>query len=452
MLISKWIPLLCAKLLLTQLAANVSKPNILFILADDLGIGDVSPTNPECKIKTPHLQKMADEGITFLDAHSSSAVCTPTRYGVLTGRYNWRSRLARGVLRGTSDHLIPAERATVAHLLKKAGYHTQMIGKWHLGGMTDEQYLPNNRGFDHFYGFKGASIDSYSHKQWQPGGNMGGIDWQRNGETLDQEGYSTDLLTDEIVNTLIPQRDPAKPFFMSVAFNAVHTPLLGPDDLVAKYASIFPENGVRQIYAAMLDRMDFNIGRILDALDLAGIQERTLVFFMSDNGGDNGNGGAINSPLRGGKGDLYEGGVRVAAGLRWPGVVAGGSTSNQFISVLDVLPTVAAAVGIEVQNDQDGFPLDGRNLWKELKGEAPLTPADEYLVVGGGGSIALFDGKWKLIKEKGRGQNADQVKLFDIEQSPDEADDTDLANSNSEVVQSMSERIEEITRHVANQL
>jgi arylsulfatase A len=108
-------------------------PNVVFVLADDLGIGDISPTNPDCKIKTPHLQKMADEGITFMDAHSSSAVCTPTRYGVLTGRYNWRSRLARGVLSGTSNHLIPAERATVAHLLKKAGYHTQMIGKWHLG-------------------------------------------------------------------------------------------------------------------------------------------------------------------------------------------------------------------------------------------------------------------------------------------------------------------------------
>ncbi|MDF1863033.1 MAG: sulfatase-like hydrolase/transferase, partial [Verrucomicrobiales bacterium] len=114
-------------------AADSSHPNVIFVLADDLGIGDVSPTNPECKIKTPNLQAMAGEGITFLDAHSSSSVCTPTRYGVLTGRYNWRSRLAKGVLSGTSDHLIPAERATVAHLLRDAGYHTQMIGKWHLG-------------------------------------------------------------------------------------------------------------------------------------------------------------------------------------------------------------------------------------------------------------------------------------------------------------------------------
>ena len=118
---------------LTTHAAAQTPPNVVFVLADDLGIGDVSPTNPDCKIKTPHLQAMADEGITFLDAHSSSSVCTPTRYGVLTGRYNWRSRLARGVLSGTSDHLIPAKRATVAHLLRDAGYHTQMIGKWHLG-------------------------------------------------------------------------------------------------------------------------------------------------------------------------------------------------------------------------------------------------------------------------------------------------------------------------------
>ncbi|HAR66574.1 MAG TPA: arylsulfatase, partial [Lentisphaeria bacterium] len=142
-------------------------PNVIVVLADDLGIGDISPTNTECKIKTPHLQKMADEGITFLDAHSSSSVCTPTRYGLLTGRYNWRSRLARGVLSGRSDHLIPADRATVAHMLKGAGYHTQMIGKWHLGWdwakvggeidfTKDVKNGPNINGFDGYYGHCGS--------------------------------------------------------------------------------------------------------------------------------------------------------------------------------------------------------------------------------------------------------------------------------------------------------
>jgi arylsulfatase A len=145
--------ILCALFILVPLtahAAEKSLPNVIFVMADDLGIGDVSPTNPNCKIKTPHLQGMAEEGITFLDAHSSSSVCTPTRYGVLTGRYNWRSRLARGVLSGTSDHLIPAERETVAHLLRKAGYHTQMIGKWHLG--WDWARVKGNNG-------KGRAID-----------------------------------------------------------------------------------------------------------------------------------------------------------------------------------------------------------------------------------------------------------------------------------------------------
>ena len=154
-------------------AKHHQKPNVIFVLADDLGIGDVSPTNPECKIKTPHLQKMADEGITFLDAHSSSAVCTPTRYGVLTGRYNWRSRLARGVLSGTSTHLIPAQRATVGHLLQKAGYHTQMIGKWHLGwdwakaDKSEQKWKdidftkpvkngPDINGFSNYYGHCGS--------------------------------------------------------------------------------------------------------------------------------------------------------------------------------------------------------------------------------------------------------------------------------------------------------
>ena len=155
----------------TLVARADNAPNVIFVLADDLGIGDLSATNQDCKIKTPHLQKMADEGITFLDAHSPSAVCTPTRYGVLTGRYNWRSRLAKGVLSGTSEHLIPADRPTVAHLLRKAGYHTQMIGKWHLG--WDWNKIPNGKkaqidftqpvkngpdinGFDGYYGHCGS--------------------------------------------------------------------------------------------------------------------------------------------------------------------------------------------------------------------------------------------------------------------------------------------------------
>jgi len=272
------------------------------------------------------------------------------------------------------------------------------------------------------------------------------VDWQRNGETLDQVGYSTDLLTDEIVNTLLPGRDPLKPFFLEIAYNAVHTPLAGPEDLVEKYAAVFPDDQARQAYATMAERMDFNIGRILDGLEEAGLEESTLVFFISDNGGNTRNGGASNSPLRGFKGQVYEGGVRVAAGARWPGVLEAGTLSNQFISVWDVLPTLAAAVGIDVGNHEERYPHDGRNLWAELKGEAPEKLPQEYLVVGNNGVIALFDEQWKLIKEREDGGGGD-VMLFEIEKSPWE--DEDVTDLYPEVVADLSERIEEIIQDVA---
>ena len=198
-------------------------PNVVFVLADDLGIGDVSPTNPDCKIKTPHLQKMADEGITFLDAHSSSAVCTPTRYGVLTGRYNWRSRLARGVLSGTSNHLIPAKRATVGHLLQKAGYHTQMIGKWHLGwdwGKADGKGKwknidfskpvkngPDINGFDRYYGHCG-SLDMAPYV-WVDTGKVTALPDRQEGVSRNEDPYGwyrkgpigSDFHIDEVLPT-----------------------------------------------------------------------------------------------------------------------------------------------------------------------------------------------------------------------------------------------------------
>ena len=191
----------CVLFISSSFAKEHSKPpNVIFVMADDLGIGDVSPTNPECKIKTPHLQSMADQGITFFDAHSSSAVCTPTRYGVLTGRYNWRSRLARGVLIGTSDHLIPGTRETVAHLLKGAGYHTQMIGKWHLGwdwGRVGNSKKidftkpvkngPDINGFVGYYGHCG-SLDMPPYT-WVDTGKITAIPVREEGVTKGQDRY-----------------------------------------------------------------------------------------------------------------------------------------------------------------------------------------------------------------------------------------------------------------------
>ena len=428
-----------------EVPAAVVIPNVVIIVADDLGWADVG--YHDSAIETPYIDGLVLEGIE-LDRFYASPLCGPTRKGLYTGRSPVSLGVIGNPLPKNDSQSVPLQEHLISQTFKAAGYQTWMIGKWHLGGSTDDGYLPNSRGFDHFYGFKGASVDSYSHTI--PNGSEDDVDWQRNGVTLDEEGYSTDLLTDEIVNTLIPGRDPEKPFFLMVAFNAVHTPLLGPEDLVAKYATVFPDDEDRQTYAAMAERMDYNIGRILGALKEADVDESTLVFFMSDNGGNIGDGGASNSPLQGSKGQVYEGGVRVAAGVRWPGVLEAGSVSYQFVTVWDVLPTLAGAVGLEVQNDKEAYPLDGRNLWNELRGEAPPLLAREYLVVGTRGDIALFDQEWKLIKERDRPNADGAVTLFNIAESPYE--DHDVAGENPDVVSAMSERITEITLDVADQL
>ena len=241
-------------------AVEQAQPNVIFVLADDLGIGDVSPSNPDCKIKTPHLQKMADEGITFLDAHSSSSVCTPTRYGVLTGRYNWRSRLARGVLSGTSQHLIPAERATVGHLLQKAGYHTQMIGKWHLGWdwaksaksegkWQDIDFTqpvkngPDINGFDGYYGHCG-SLDMAPYV-WVDTGKVTAQPMREEGVTREEAPYGwyrkgpigPDFDIEEVlphlfeksvsyINDRAAEAKKGKPFFLYLPLPAPHTPIV----------------------------------------------------------------------------------------------------------------------------------------------------------------------------------------------------------------------------------
>jgi arylsulfatase A len=238
-------------------AKHHARPNVIFVLADDLGIGDVSPTNPDCKIKTPHLQKMADEGITFMDAHSSSAVCTPTRYGVLTGRYNWRSRLARGVLSGTSDHLIPADRATVGHLLQKVGYHTQMIGKWHLGwdwakaDKSEQKWKdidftkpvkngPDINGFTNYYGHCG-SLDMPPYV-WVDTGKITAQPDRNEGVTRTEDPYGwyregpigPDFKIDEVlphlfeksVSYIKERAKKKKPFFLYLPLPAPHTPIV----------------------------------------------------------------------------------------------------------------------------------------------------------------------------------------------------------------------------------
>jgi arylsulfatase A-like enzyme len=407
---------------------SLQHPNVVLIVADDLGWNDVGYHGSE--IETPRIDQLVREGVA-LDRFYTSPLCGPTRKGLMTGR----SPVSIGVLgnaRPNDYDALPLDEHLMSETLQNGGFQTWIVGKWHLGGAVIYDYLPYHRGFDHFYGFVGAFIDHYSHRSTR----SNEIDWQRNGETIEEMGYATDLLTDEALE-LMENRDTTRPFFLFLSYNAVHTPLMAPDNLVEKYSFIDQSN--RQTYAAMVDAMDTNIGRVMDAIAAAGIDEETLVIFHSDNGGDIAMGGASNSPFRGAKSQPFEGGIRVAGAMRWPGVIEAGRNSNQFFSVLDVFPTVAGAAGL---NPENTLPLDGRNLWDAIQNDEVLPP-HEYVVTANG--IAIIHGDWKLIRTRQGGE-----LLFRIEEDPSE--ENDVAGDNPEVMADLNSRLDRLLADVQDQL
>jgi arylsulfatase A len=418
---------------LSTQAAHSSPPNVIFVMADDLGIGDISPTNPDCKFKTPHLQKMADEGITFLDAHSSSSVCTPTRYGVLTGRYNWRSRLARGVLSGTSDHLIPAERATIGHLMKKAGYHTQMIGKWHLGwdwARVDKKQGkwqnidfsqpvkngPDINGFDGYYAHCG-SLDMPPYV-WVDTGKVTAIPTRQEGVTKKESPYGwyrkgpigPDFKIDEVLPHLFQKSiahikaraadaKNGKPFFLYLPLPAPHTPIV----------PVPPFKGASGInpYADFVMQVDHHMGELLAALKKAGIDDNTLVFFTSDNGcSPQGNfdilkehGHDPSAGFRGHKADIYEGGHRVPFIVRWPSGIKGGQQTHALACLTDLYSTLRELTGqpAQAQAGEDSFSLVPAFKGKVRTGRKTLISHSV------GGSFSIREGEWKLCLSAGSG-------------------------------------------------
>lgn len=410
---------------------NASTPNVIFVLADDLGIGDLSATNSNCKIKTPNLEKMASEGITFLDAHSPSAVCTPTRYGVLTGRYNWRSSLSKGVLSGTSEHLIPAERPTVAHMLRKAGYHTQMIGKWHLGwdwskSENDKWKTidfsqpvangPDINGFDGYYAHCG-SLDMAPYV-WVDTGRCTAIPVREEGVTKKQDPYgwyrkgpiSPDFnvpevlphLFDKAVKHVASQADNAKdgkPFFLYLALPAPHTPIV-------PVAPFKDASGINP-YADFVMQVDHHMGQLLAAVKEAGIDDNTLIFFTSDNGcSPEANFKALkehdhdpSAGYRGHKADIYEGGHRVPFIARWPKSIRGGQQTNAVACLTDLYATLR---DITEQPAEDLGGEDSFSLTPAFDGEA--TTARTTLISHSiGGSFSIRKGDWKLCLASGSG-------------------------------------------------
>ncbi|MCL2306241.1 MAG: arylsulfatase [Planctomycetaceae bacterium] len=425
-----------AFLLFSATVLGAERPNIVVILADDLGWGDVGWHGSE--IKTPHLDRLAESGMR-LEQFYVQPVCSPTRAAMLTGRYPMRYGLQVGVIRPTNDFGLPTDERTLAEALREAGYFTAICGKWHLGERGPE-YLPLRRGFDHHYGHYLGAIDYYTHQR------DGGLDWHRNGQPLREEGYSTDLLATESVR-LIREHDTSQPLFLYVPFNAVHGPFQPPreDRLNEPYKNM---KSPRREYVAMVASMDENIGRILAAITEKGIENDTIVFFCSDNGGPDPGRVTSNGPLRAGKSTLYEGGVRVPACVVWPGKIKPQSISTQPMHIADLYPTLIGLAGGSLRQDKPIDGLDMKDVWlneKTFEREilhnttvftGALRKGDWKIVINGQvTSNELLEPNRRIENQKPRER---QVEVFNVKEDPCEKND--LSQSNPEKRQELWKR------------
>jgi arylsulfatase A-like enzyme len=358
--------------------AQPQRPNIVVILADDLGTADVG-FNGGKVIKTPNLDKLAAAGAR-LDQFYVQPVCSPTRAALMTGRYPMRHGLQVGVVRPWAQYGLPLEERTLAQALKEAGYATAITGKWHLGHFQPA-YLPTRRGFDFQYGHYNGALDYFTHER------DGGHDWHRNDKASYDEGYSTHLLAKEAVKFI---QDSRRPFFLYVPFNAVHSPNQVTEKYKAPYAHL-PEP--RRTYAGMLAAMDEAVGQILTSLDEKGLRKNTLIVFSSDNGGPSPGRVTDNGPLRAQKGTLYEGGVRVAACIAWAGQIKAGSVVKAPLHIVDLYPTLLRLAGASLQQK---LPLDGRDAWAAITQGKP-SPHTEILLNATPSTGAIRAGDWKLI-------------------------------------------------------
>ncbi|MBL8229691.1 MAG: arylsulfatase [Bryobacterales bacterium] len=408
------------------LAQRTKPPNIVLILADDLGWADVGFHRSE--IRTPNLDRLARQSME-MDRFYVMPLCSPTRSALMTGRNPIRFGVSYATIEPFDNYGVPVEERFLPQTLHDSGYETAIAGKWHLGHRRIP-FLPNSRGFDHSYGLITGRIDYYTKDR------EGGYDWHRNLRTLREEGYSTELIGRE-ASRLIKARDRKKPLFLYVPFNAPHTPLQPPPKFMDDYAGI--QDPDRRTFAAMTAYMDFAIGKILQSLDDEGMANNTLLMFFSDNGGPTGN-GARNTPLRGGKRTGFEGGIRVPCLLRWPERIKAGSHCGQVTTVMDLMPTLAAVAGTTPGNK---LPLDGRNMWPAIS-SGKVVPREEEIFFGTGSDnkflYSIFHKEWKLVSEIPRKKGEAVHYLFRVGDDPEEKND--LAARHPEIVKDLAARIE----------
>ena len=399
-----------------QAADAQRKPNVILIVADDLGYADVGFHKQSKDVKTPHIDALAAEGVQFTNGYVSGPVCSPTRAGMLTGRYQQRFGFEQNPLGRSEENVfgLPLDQITLPQQLKKAGYATGMFGKWHLGHAAG--MLPHERGFDEFFGFAGGAHRYVNNDTPQTDNNA----IQRNGTPVGEKQYLTHAFTREAVAFV--ERNKDRPFFVYLPYNAPHSPMQAPP----KYMDRFPDerDEKRRTFLAMLSAMDDGIGAVLAKLRELKLEEDTLVIFISDNGGATPGNSSLNTPFRGAKGETLEGGIRVPFVLHWKGRLPAGKVEDRVAIQLDLFPTILAAAGIE---SPQSAALDGVNLLPFLTGEKQ-GPIHETLYWRFGPRRAIRSGDWKL---QWNGQ--DTPALYNLADDPGEA--TDLADANPQVVE-----------------
>lgn len=432
------------------------RPNIVILLADDLGWTDV--TFHGGNIATPNIDRIATEGAE-LARYYVAPVCSPTRAGLLTGRYPIRYGAMRAVYPPWRDGGMDVSELTIADVLAESGYkHRGVFGKWHLGH-SDKKYHPLRRGFTEFYGHYNGAVDYFTHER------EGEVDWHDGFEHNSDQGYATDLIADRAVKFIRAHAGDAEPFLCYVPFNAPHSPFQAKDEHLPLHAGLPPARGFfrglqgtepsstrearhrnRKILGAMVHSLDQGVGKILEAIDQTGIASNTFVLFSSDNGGVGGIG--ENTPLRGGKASVFEGGIRVAAAARWPGQIPLGQKIQAPLANIDILPTVMRIAGVERFH---GKPLDGVDILDVLVGRQESLERELFNYIGQAGAeaeqISYMTNDWKLVVVGPvvTDETADDSlrKRFLFKISEDMAEERNVLDENRELADSMYERIKE---------
>lgn len=413
----RWITLLVCSLLLTgpravQAAETARRPNVLVILADDLGAGDLACRGAD-DVRTPHLDRLFASGMRLSRFYANSSVCSPTRAALLSGRYPDLVGVP-GVIRTHSEDswgYLSRDAVLLPKLLHDAGYRTALVGKWHLG--LESPNLPNERGFDHFHGFLGDMMDDYR-THLRHGKNYLRLEERE----IEPTGHATDLFTTWACDFL-KQQKPDRPFFLYLAYNAPHAPIQPPADWLEKVQKRQPGLGAKRArLVALIEHLDDGIGKVLDALKAAGLDRDTLIVFTSDNGGQV-DVGASNGPLRGSKGSMYEGGLREPTAAVWPGRIQPGSSSERVCLSMDIFPTVLEGAGVSCRH-----AIDGVSFLPTLLGKAEAGPERTLFftrreggVAYGGKTIdAVLAGEWKLLQNSPFGPQ----ELYNLRTDPQE--------------------------------